>query len=154
MRRETKCVVRIALDEDAIVEDIQLDEHVTLKALRRVSDLMQVVLADPSADCACFASAAPARPSNWYWKMATPNGFFMVQPLREGTWPLEVKVAVIELALGKECKREFVLSETIQIVTETWVTTEETPLKSAGYTLPFQPAPGANFTKAAETQPF
>lgn len=50
MRRETKCVVRIALDEEAIVEDIQLDEHVTLKALRRVSDLMQVELADPSAD--------------------------------------------------------------------------------------------------------
>ncbi len=152
MRRETKCVVRIALDEDAIVEDIQLDEHVTLKALRRVSDLMQVELADPSAD-GVFRIRGTSETQQLVLEDGYTEWFFYVQPLREGTWPLEVKVAVIELALGKECKREFVLSETIQIVTETPATTEEIPLKSAGYTLPFQPAPGANFTKAAETYP-
>lgn len=113
---ETECVVRIALDEDAIVEEIAIDNQVVLKNLARVSDLMQVELGDPARE-AVFAirSTSPAQ------QLITDEGytqwFFYVEPLRAGVHPLEVKVSVLELALNQVHRKEIVFRETIQIVT-------------------------------------
>ena len=50
LEQAEKCIVRIALNEDEIVRNIELDKNVALRQLSRVSDLMQVVLVDPNSD--------------------------------------------------------------------------------------------------------
>lgn len=133
--RETRCLVRIALDADAIVENITLDEHVVLKALSRVSDLMQVELLDPGS-----TPAFEVRSINSAEQFVEAEGYtewlFQVMPLRTGTFPLLIKVSVIELILGKERKKEIVLEETVQVSAEAQTPTE-VPLKSAGEKLVF-----------------
>lgn len=133
--QETRCLVRIALDADAIVENITLDEHVVLKTLSRVSDLMQVELLDPGK-----TPAFEVRSINSAEQFVEAQGYtewlFQVTPLRAGTFPLLIKVSVIELILGKERKKEIVLEETVQVSAEAQTPTE-VPLKSAGEKLIF-----------------
>lgn len=143
LREETECVVRIAIDEDAIVEEITLDDQVVLKDLSRVSDLMQVELGDPAKQ-PVFAvrSTSPAQ------QLITEEGytqwFFYVEPLRDGVHPLEVKVSVLELALNQVHRKELVFRETIQILTKSTAgeDTEEmsrpsSAFKNAGQALSF-----------------
>lgn len=140
--RETRCLVRIALHTDAIVENITLDEHVTLKSLSRVSDLMQVELLDPDSEPA-FTIRAINSAEQFVEEEGYTEWLFQVTPLRAGTFPLMIKVAVIELVLGKERKKEIVLEEVVQISADTDQDPVEAPLKSAGETLVFQePARG------------
>jgi hypothetical protein len=47
LERESKCVVRIAINEEMIIRNIDLDEHVKLENIR-ISDIMQVELIDPT----------------------------------------------------------------------------------------------------------
>lgn len=139
--RETRCLVRIALDADAIVENITLDEYVTLKPLSRVSDLMQVELLDPGKDPA-FEIRSINSPEQFVEDEGYTEWLFQVTPLRAGTFPLLIKVSVIELILGKERKKEIVLEEEVQ-VRANLQTAPETPLKSAGETFLFEgPAGG------------
>lgn len=117
LREESECVVRIALNEDAIVEEITIDNQVVLKNLSRVSDLMQVELGDPAREQVfTIRSTSPAQ------QLITEEGytqwFFYVEPLRVGVHPLEVKVSVLELALNQVHRKEIVFRETIQITTE------------------------------------
>lgn len=134
--RETRCLVRIALSADAIVENITLDEHVELKALSRVSDLMQVELMDPS-DVPTFKIRALNSPEQLVEDEGYTEWLFQVTPLRAGTFPLMIKVAVIELVLGKERKKEIVLEEEVRITTEAVHAAVEQPLKPAGETFVF-----------------
>ena len=118
LREETECIVRIAIDEDAIVEEITLDDQVVLKDLSRISDLMQVELGDPAKQPVfAIRSTSPAQ------QLITEEGytqwFFYVEPLRDGVHPLEVKVSVLELAFNQVHRKELVFRETIQILTET-----------------------------------
>lgn len=117
LREETQCVVRIALDEDAIVEEITLDKQVVLKSLTRVSDLMQVELGDPAKEPVfTIRSTSPLQ------QLITDEGFtewfFYVEPNRIGVHPLEVKVSVLEMAFNQIHRKEIVFRETIQIITE------------------------------------
>jgi len=139
--RETRCLVRIALNADAIVENINFDEYVTLKPLSRVSDLMQVELLDPGKDPA-FEVRSISSPEQFVEDEGYTEWLFQVMPLRAGTFPLLIKVSVIELILGKERKKEIVLEEVVQVRADGQAT-PDTPLKSAGETLLFEgPASG------------
>lgn len=139
--RETRCLVRIALNADAIVENITFDEYVTLKPLSRVSDLMQVELLDPGKDPA-FEIRSISSPEQFVEDEGYTEWLFQVTPLRAGTFSLLIKVSVIELILGKERKKEIVLEEEVQVRAD-GQTSPDTPLKSAGETLLFEgPAGG------------
>lgn len=149
--RETECVVRIALSEDAIVENITLDNQVVLKDLARISDLMQVELTDPARE-----QVFNIRSTSTAQQLITEEGytqwFFYVEPLKPGTHPLEVKVCVLEMALNQIARKEIVFRETIQIFTE-----DEAPVaasgggfKNAGAILNFQGDPTAP-SRAAES---
>lgn len=135
LQRETRCLVRIARNADAIVENITLDEHVTLKPLSRVSDLMQVELLDPGKDPA-FEVRSISSAEQFVEEAGYTEWFFQVTPLRAGTFPLLIKVSVIELLLGKERKKEIVLEETVQVSADGQASTEA-PLKSVGEQLVF-----------------
>ena len=150
--RETRCLVRIALSADAIVENITLDEHVTLKPLSRVSDLMQVELLDPTEEPA-FKIRAINTPDQIVEDEGYTEWLFQVMPLRAGTFPLMIKVAVIELVLGKERKKEIVLEEVVQITADAVLAATEAPLKTAGEVLLFHaPAGESEAGQAIEPQ--
>ncbi|MBK9335270.1 MAG: hypothetical protein IPM98_01280 [Lewinellaceae bacterium] len=133
--RETRCIVRIALDADAIVENITLDEYVTLKPLTRVSDLMQVELLDPGKDPA-FEIRSISSAEQFVEEEGYTEWLFQVMPVRAGTFPLLIKVSVIELVLGKERKKEIVLEEAV-LVSADLPAAPDAPLKSTGEKLKF-----------------
>lgn len=147
--RETRCLVRIALDSDAIVENITFDEYVTLKPLSRVSDLMQVELLDPGKDPA-FEIRSISSPEQFVENEGYTEWLFQVTPLRAGTFSLLIKVSVIELILGKERKKEIVLEEEVQVRANVQVA-PETPMKSAGETLVFE-GPASGFPVSDDIQ--
>lgn len=114
--QESKCVVRIALDQLSLVKNIELDEMVQVKNIR-VSELMQVTLMDPSAGQP-FQIRTISSAEQFIEAAAYTEWLFYVTPLRVGHFPLILKVAVIELIHGKERKREIILEEKIQIFAE------------------------------------
>ena len=116
--QETKCIVRISATEDgSIAADIFLDEHVELKPLTRVSEVMQVELLDPAAD-PVFEIRSLSSPEQLVEETGYTEWQYYVKPLKEGTYPLVIKVAVIELALGKERKKEIILEEPVEVIAE------------------------------------
>jgi hypothetical protein len=142
LQRETRCTVRIALDAETIVQDMVLDEHVTLKPLVRVSDVMQVELLDPSAD-GVFRIRTLSSAEQLVEDEGYTEWLFYVMPLVEGTHALVIKVAVIELALGKERKKEIVLEENVVITADAPAAADDGPLKPAGERLVFHAEPAA-----------
>lgn len=153
--QETKCVVRIALQEDAIVENITLDEHVQLKSLYRVSDTMQAEIIDPSGG-QVFRIRGTSEPVQLIDEEGYTEWRFYVTPLHEGAFPLEVKVSVIELVYNEPRKKEIVLEETVRVVTGSRgpadVDGAEEPLKPAGYALAFSTTTTADLEIQEEMQ--
>jgi hypothetical protein len=160
---ESECIVRIALDEDAIVEEITLDDQVVLKNLSRVSDLMQVELGDPAKE-PVFAIRSTSPGQQLITEEGYTQWFFYVEPLRTGVHPLEVKVSVLELALNQIHRKELVFRETVQIVTADAAGGEEKEMawppsqpstngfKSAGQALAFEGGPVEQIAYAAASE--
>lgn len=146
--QETECVVRIALDEDAIVEEITIDSQTVLKGLSRVSDLMQVELADPARE-PVFSIRSTSSAQQLITEEGYTQWFFYVEPLRVGTHPLEVKVSVLELAFNQVHRKELVFRETIQIITENNATQEE-----ADESIPPSQPPSPAFKNAGQAFAF
>ncbi|MBV6438987.1 MAG: hypothetical protein EPGJADBJ_00616 [Saprospiraceae bacterium] len=133
LRKPTICTVRVALDEEAILEDIVLDAEVRLRPRVEVSDMMKAELLDPEGDV--FA----IRPLSEAEQLVRDTGYtqwlFSVTPRVEGEHQLLVKVSMMEFneKIGKYVPREVSILETVTIVTETAVAdSDETPLKSTG----------------------
>ena len=142
--KETECVVRIAISEDAIVENITLDQSVVLKDLKRVSDVMQVELADPAKE-PVFKIRTTSEPQQLITDEGFTEWFFYVEPVQSGVFPLEIKVAVLEMALNNVYRKEIVFRETVEIVTDgTPPEVAGAEFKKAGAVLNFQnpPLPG------------
>ncbi|MCB9315117.1 MAG: formylglycine-generating enzyme family protein [Lewinellaceae bacterium] len=137
--KETKCVVRIALSEDAIVEDITLDEHVQLKELYRVSDTMEAELLDPSGGKK-FQIATISDSIQLIDETGFTEWWFYVTPLTEGTHPLVLKVSIIETVDGQPRKKDMVMEETIEVVAEGPVTDAEAAQPKKAGVLNFQTA--------------
>lgn len=133
--KEVKCIVRIALNKEIIVQNIDFDEHVQLREAR-VSDIMQVELLDP-AEFPAFKIRSISTPEQFIEENEFTEWLFYILPQRAGVFPLLLKVSVIELILGQERKREIVLEEQVQIVTARAVENEPEIFKPAGYTLSF-----------------
>lgn len=141
VNKETKCVVRIARDADAIAENITIDEHVQLKELYRVSDTMQAQLLDPSGG-RIFRITTINEDIQIVDEHHYTEWWFYVTPLEEGTYPLILKIAIIELVNGQPRSKEIVLEETVQIIANGPVSddADTKSLKPAGYALAFQAA--------------
>ncbi len=116
LEQEVKCIVRIAFDEDEIVKNLELNPNVQLRSLERISNLMQVLLMDPNGVPA-FEIRTINEPEQIIFEEGYTEWTFYVKALKVGTFPLIIKVAVIELILNKERKREIVLEEAISVTT-------------------------------------
>lgn len=134
LRKPAVCTVRVALDEDAILEDIVLDEDVRLRQRVEVSDMMKAELLDPEGDI--FA----IRPLSEAEQLVRDTGYtqwlFSVTPRVEGQHQLLVKVSMMEFnaKLDKYVPREVSILETVTIVTEAPAPSdsEEPPFKTTG----------------------
>lgn len=133
LEKEHKCLVRIAVNEEQLLENIELDQDIRLQSIR-ISDVMLVQLIDPT-EPAPFHIRAVNSAEQFIDEDAFTEWLFYVKPILAGTFPLLLKVAVLELVNGKERQREIVLEETVQIVAEEVPEPEEAPLKTASYQL-------------------
>lgn len=127
----TNCIVRISFEEEKLVENIDLDEHVQLDEIR-ISEVMRVELIDPDEDPP-FSIQTIHSAEQFIDRDTYTEWLFRVKPLRQGTFPLLLKVSVIELIMGKERKRELVLTEEVIITAAAPEEREEQPLRSAGH---------------------
>ncbi|HLP96581.1 MAG TPA: hypothetical protein VK168_21210 [Saprospiraceae bacterium] len=118
IQKPTRCVVRVAVDEDAILDNILLDEHVEVKSRVEISDVMSAELLDPEGG-AFQISALNART-----QLIKETGYtewnFQVTPLREGVHQLLVKVSIMEIVPGfqEPIPREVTLMENVTILAE------------------------------------
>ncbi|MBK8966162.1 MAG: hypothetical protein IPM36_05680 [Lewinellaceae bacterium] len=148
LQKPTICTIRVAIDEDAILEDIVLDDDVRLRPRVEVSDMMRAELLDPDGEVFSI------RPLSETEQLVREQGYtqwlFSVKPRVEGEHQLLVKVSMMEYnpQLGRYVPREVSVLETVTIVTEAApADLEPAPLKSSGEQvtigpqIPAQPAP-------------
>lgn len=136
LEKEHKCIVRIAVNETLLLENLDDTEGINTQGIR-ISDEMLVQLIDPS-DPAPFRIRAVNSEVQFVDEDTYTEWLFYVKPITAGTFPLLLKVAVLEMVNGKERRREIVLEESVQIITEP---VQEEPvhpeLKSTSHQLQF-----------------
>jgi len=143
LRKPVICTVRVAIDEDALLEDMVLDANVRIKQRVEVSDMMKAELLDP--DGSVFQIRNLSETTQLVRETGKTQWLFSVTPLVEGEHQLLVKVSMMEFVpnLGLYVPREVSILETVTIVTELAVTDEqEAPMKSTGESFNIQPLPG------------
>lgn len=132
LSEETRCIVRLAFEEEAIIQNIELTEDTVLKSVR-IAEVMSVELVDPN-DEKPFVIRQVSSEEQFLEKGDYTEWVFYVTPLLEGTFPLLIKISVIEVVMGKERKKDIVLEESVQIVTSVEsAQPAEAALKPSGY---------------------
>lgn len=130
--KTVKCLVRVAIDEEVITDNMTVDSNVQFRPKVEVSDAMDAVLLDPSnGDNFEITSTSSTR------QRVRDTGYtewlFYVTPLKEGTHPLLIRVSMLEEVPGLGfVPKEVSLEETIQVIAELPVNEPEAPLKPAG----------------------
>ncbi len=140
IQKPTRCTIRVAVDEDAILENILLDEHVEIKSQVEISDVMSAEIIDPEG------STFKINPLNTRTQLVRDTGYtewiFNVTPLIEGVHQLLVKVSIMEIVPGfpDPIPREVSVMETVTIVTEGAAPKDEAPVefKPSGQSFAFQ----------------
>ena len=138
VEQEKRCIVRLAFEEDVIIQNIELTDAV-LKSIR-VSEVMEVTLVDPNEDPA-FTIRQVNSTEQFLEKGDFTEWVFYVKPLRIGEYPLALRASVVEVVNGRDRKKEIVLEETIHVVAEPEDDgfEETTTFKNAGYTFSYRP---------------
>ncbi|RMD98830.1 MAG: hypothetical protein D6816_15685, partial [Bacteroidetes bacterium] len=113
---EVTCVVRLAFSKEELYVGLEKESHDVVKDLR-ISDVMGVELIDPSENEA-FSIRTYSEQVQFVEKGLPTEWLFYVKPLKAGTYPLILKISVIEIINGVERKRNVVLEEKVQIVAE------------------------------------
>jgi len=117
-QKPVRCTIRVAMDEDAILENIVLDEHVHVKPRVEISDVMRAELVD--AEGGVFQITALNAPNQLVRDTGYTEWNFSVTPLREGVHQLLVKVSIMEIVPGhaEPILRDVSVMETVTVVTE------------------------------------
>lgn len=133
LEKEARCRVRIAFDEATLLEDLELTADTRIKEVR-IAEVMEVELIDP-AEVPAFSIRTFNRQEQFVEKEEYTEWIFFVKPLREGRFPLLLRVSVIEMVGEKERVRDIVLEETVVIVSEQVDDAAADTFKSSGYTV-------------------
>ena len=148
LQKASICTIRVAIDEDAILEDIIIDEDVRLKEKVEVSERMSAELVDTEG------RVFDILPLNAKDQKVRPTGYtqwlFRVTPLVEGEHQLLVKVSLLEFDQNTKeyVPRDVSVLETVTVVTANQHSDEEeAPLKSAGQSFVMGPEATSSLTK-------
>lgn len=112
--KERRCIVRIAYDDETLLRDLKVDENTTIENVR-IAEVMGVELVDFN-ETPAFSVRTITEEEQFISADDYTQWLFMVKALREGKFPLTLKVAVIEEVNGKERKRDIVLEKEIFII--------------------------------------
>jgi formylglycine-generating enzyme required for sulfatase activity len=135
-----RCIVRLAFNEEVIVENLDLNKDTVLKPVR-VSEIMEVELKDPN-DTPAFNIQLINSAEQFLEEHAYTEWQFKVKPIRTGALPLLLLVAVKEYLHNRPVKREIVLEEIIEVVAEPVENVEAAAdFQSAGYTFLYSSEP-------------
>lgn len=151
VHKETRCLVRIAYDEATLLENIELTRDTRIKDVR-IAEVMEVELIDP-AEQPAFAIRSYNRQEQFVEKDDYTEWTFYVKPLREGQFPLLLRVSVIEKVGDKERVRDIVLEETVVIVADPVAETAPAGFKPAGYVVGEAPVEAPAATTPARRAP-
>jgi TonB family protein len=127
---ESECIIRLSFDRKKLLHDFEVQVGDVMKDLR-ISDVMGVELLDPNADKA-FSITTLNDTVQFMEKDLVTEWIFCVTPLKQGQYPLVLKISIIEIINGIERKRNEVLKEHVEILAEINESTPE--FVSAGYT--------------------
>ncbi|MBK9488225.1 MAG: hypothetical protein IPO07_05080 [Haliscomenobacter sp.] len=148
LQKASICTIRVAIDEDAILEDIIIDADVCLKEKVEVSERMSAELLDTEG------RVFDILPLNAKDQKVRPTGYtqwlFRVTPLVEGEHQLLVKVSLLEFDQNTKeyVPRDVSVLETVTVVTANQHSDEEeAPLKSAGQSFLMGPDATSSFTE-------
>ncbi|MFN0015125.1 MAG: SUMF1/EgtB/PvdO family nonheme iron enzyme [Saprospiraceae bacterium] len=139
LQKPVICTIRVAVDEDAILEDIVLDDDVRMRPRVEVSDMMRAELLDPAA-----GAVFTIRPLSEGEQLVREQGYtqwlFRVTPMAAGEHQLLVKVSMMEYnpQLGRYVPHEVSVLETVTIVTGE-AATDEGEMKATGERLALGP---------------
>lgn len=113
---EEKCIVRLAWLMDQLLRDWEKSETDVVKNIR-MAEVMGVVLLNVDEKNP-FAIRTVTEPVQFVDKDDYTEWLFYVKPLIVGSFPLLLRVSVIEMINGKEYKKDIVLEEQIMVVNE------------------------------------
>ena len=114
--KESRCIVRIAYDDEILMRDLKADANTVVQSVR-IAEVMGVQLVDFN-EIPAFGIRTMTEAEQFMSEDDYTQWIFMVKALREGTFPLTLKVAVIEEVNGKERKRDIVLEKEVFIISE------------------------------------
>ena len=114
--KERRCIVRIAYDDETILRDLTVDENTTIENVR-IAEVMGVELVDFN-EIPAFSVRTITEEEQFICDDDYTQWLFMVKALREGKYPLTLKVSVIEEVNGKERKRDIVLEKEVFIISQ------------------------------------
>ncbi len=133
LQKEVKCIIRVAFDEKILMRDLAKEADDMIKDVR-IAETMAAEIIDPNEQPA-FAIRTFSEKIQLIDQSDFTEWLFYVKPLLEGTFPLLLKISIVEILDGKERKREIVLEEVVQVVATAPESTGEEKFADAGYTV-------------------
>ena len=139
--KSTYCKIRVAIDEEELYNDIEVDENVHVRNRVEVSDMMSAELIDPGNGVFTIRSLSTQE------QLIRAQGYtewiFTVTPNIPGRHELLVRVSMLEYVekLKKFIPKEISILETVTIVASEadMDALEEVPFKNTGETLQIEP---------------
>jgi len=131
--KSARCVVRVAMDDEALIEDITLNADVKVRHNLVVSDAMDAELLEPD-EARNFLVTSPTDTRQAIKKVGFTEWLFFATPLKAGTFQLLVRISLLEKVRGVGLvRRNVTLEETVEIVAEgPVIESGEQPMKQAG----------------------
>ena len=117
VNQEVECHIWIAFDLETILKEVQQEAGDDLRDIR-ISNVMSVELFCHKKGEA-FEITTYNEPEQIIEKGLSTEWIFYVKPLKEGKFPLILRIAVIETVNGEKVHKTKVLREIVQIISET-----------------------------------
>ena len=114
--RESRCIVRIAFDDETLTRDFQLTKDTIIQSVR-IAEVMGVELLDFN-ETPAFKIRTITEEEQFLASDDFTQWIFQVKPIMEGKFPLTLKVAVIEEIDGRARKRDIVLEKEVFIINQ------------------------------------
>jgi hypothetical protein len=132
--QQEECIVRLAFNESIIKEDLPLGKDVHIKAIRRIDRRMEVEFFDPNPE-EVFVIRNVSTPVQTVEQNDYTEWLYLIKPLKEGVHELWLKVMVIIMEEGEKVKKDIVLQEKIEVLSEIEDSNLGLEMKSAGILL-------------------
>lgn len=135
VQRDQQCIVRLAFEEQMLLDDFFSSAGTHIRSLRRIDDRMEVELVDPS-ETGSFSIRTISSAMQKVERDDYTEWLFFVKPLKAGKFPLYLKVSIILLEDGEKVRKELVLQEYIEVLAELpeiKTVTAGTPFRNSGF---------------------